>query len=354
MKRVVFIAAAAAALLLGGWPPAPARAHAETPRTILYTERAGAAASLEAKVVRAAAEVAALEARAARSAAERDKKTAERDRKASEEAKVRLRERRTELSALRARAAEVGKMNRLSARLYSPRWAGGDVRVSLDFGGGATVRDALKAALDQAKQEYVLDEDLPGDRNVTLKVQNARLETVLDLLTQTAGVGWRREVRDGKTVIRVGKSIPAGQSGLAEVPVLGNLPIVGDLFRNRDNPAKLPDVSVSLPYTSYVLSRTEQRSTFTCPHCKGQTTVVRRNQQPKCPTCTRMFEAGWKFCPADGTKRPPTPGAWRFCPMCGKTVRMEQGLVPAPQENIVTFGDTRTKFSISTPTPHAP
>jgi hypothetical protein len=71
----------------------------------------------------------------------------------------------------------------------------------------------------------------------------------------------------------------------------------------------------------------EERSTFTCPHCNGKATVIGQRQQPKCTKCQRAFQADWQFCPADGTPRPPAPGAWRYCPLCGKRVELEKAAV---------------------------
>ena len=52
----------------------------------------------------------------------------------------------------------------------------------------------------------------------------------------------------------------------------------------------------------YVVSG--QRSTFTCPHCKGQVTILRQKKPAQCSKCGRSFEGDWQYCPFDGTKRP--------------------------------------------------
>ena len=68
----------------------------------------------------------------------------------------------------------------------------------------------------------------------------------------------------------------------------------------------------------------EVRSTFTCPHCKQQVTVIHQHQSPKCDQCGRVFHDDWQFCPFDGAKRPATAGIdWQFCPLCGKSVKPE-------------------------------
>jgi hypothetical protein len=84
-----------------------------------------------------------------------------------------------------------------------------------------------------------------------------------------------------------------------KVPLLGDLPLIGKLFTTRVR---------------------EERSIFTCPHCHGQVTVIRKHEAPICPECGRAFEAQWKVCPFDGAKRPVAAGEWQFCPICGKSI----------------------------------
>lgn len=69
---------------------------------------------------------------------------------------------------------------------------------------------------------------------------------------------------------------------------------------------------------TYSLSTQETRSTFTCPHCRKQLTIVSQKQSIKCPDCKRDFLSDWKFCPFDGAKRPANGSEWGFCPICGK------------------------------------
>ena len=69
----------------------------------------------------------------------------------------------------------------------------------------------------------------------------------------------------------------------------------------------------------------ETRSTFTCPNCKHQVTVVHQHQAPKCDKCGRAFHDDWDFCPFDGAKRPATASdAWQFCPICGKSIKQDE------------------------------
>lgn len=195
-----------------------------------------------------------------------------------------------------------------------------DTKLSIKFD-NLPVRDALKRVLEQAKQDYVVDDDVPADAKISLDVKDVRLSTVLDLLTQSAGVGWHREVArqrsqtnaSSKTIVRVGKSVATNRlSGTLNRVLPSNIIVSG----------RQPTV---LDPFLYRYSTTEQRSTFTCPHCKGQATLLQtRRAQPACPKCQRTFQSDWQFCPSDGTKRPAaTTGTWRFCPLCGKTVSLQ-------------------------------
>lgn len=183
------------------------------------------------------------------------------------------------------------------------------------------VRDALKRVLEQAKQDYVIDDDVPASARISLDIKDVQLSPVLDLLTQSAGVGWRREVTrqrsqtntSSKTIVRVGKSVATNRpSGTLNRVLPSNIIVSGR------------EPTIINPFL-YRYSTTEQRSTFTCPHCKGQATLLQtRRAQPACPKCQRTFQSDWQFCPSDGTKRPAaTTGAWRFCPLCGKTVSLQ-------------------------------
>lgn len=193
------------------------------------------------------------------------------------------------------------------------------VKVSLDVE-NTSAKDALKQALESAKKEYVLDSDVPEDPRLSLRVKDVRLSTVLDLLTEAMGVGWRVELREGKQTYRVGKNIRTGFAALG-------LPNIGEAVRHGLITA--PEITAFVPnHTSklqtFIYGLSEERSTFTCPHCKGTTTLLRQRQQPKCTKCSRAFQADWQFCPADGAKRPATPSQWKFCPHCGKDVKVEK------------------------------
>ena len=88
---------------------------------------------------------------------------------------------------------------------------------------------------------------------------------------------------------------------------------------------KPSDLSATYTLGNTLLGTTsvsEVRSTFTCPHCKQQVTVIHKHESPKCEKCGRTFRDDWQFCPFDGAKRTATAGTdWQFCPICGKSVK---------------------------------
>lgn len=192
-----------------------------------------------------------------------------------------------------------------------------EARVNLDLD-NLSVREALTQLAGQAKQEIVIDADVPGDVRVTVRAQNVRLGTALDLLTETTGASWNIERRQGKTIVHVTKPTQPVAAHVAPT-FAGIAGLLGRVEGQRMEFEWGPDLNVI-----YRLSAQEERSTFTCPHCKGQVTVIRQRQQPKCTRCSRPFQAEWQFCPIDGARRPPAPGEWQFCPVCGKPVASER------------------------------
>jgi hypothetical protein len=197
--------------------------------------------------------------------------------------------------------------------------------VDLDLD-NASVRDALKQIFDRAKQEYVVDADVPQDSRITVRARKIKLATALDLVTQATGVGWARERRDSRTVYRIGKSV-SGFHDLRFSTGSQSAPFVhfDSFYPVRANALLQTDAA------PYLLQYGLERSQFTCPHCKGQATMVSQRQQPKCTKCARVFQRDWQFCPADGARRPPSPGEWRFCPLCGKEV--QPGALDRPSDS---------------------
>lgn len=85
------------------------------------------------------------------------------------------------------------------------------VRIDVDVADG-DVREAVRQVCRAAKMECWIDDDVPVNFRVTLQAKNVRLSTTLDLITQTADVGWRYELRNGKGVVHVGKTVRRGLS----------------------------------------------------------------------------------------------------------------------------------------------
>lgn len=194
----------------------------------------------------------------------------------------------------------------------------------------ASPSEAFRRVLEASKAEYELDEKMPDEPKVSLKVANVRLGTALSLLSEATGVGVAREFADGKFRYRIGSS----PQPLAEFPVLAEIPFVNQLFRVTP-PSVSPPGILRIPpaTTASTMQRiivTEERSAFNCPHCKGQVTVLRKRQQPRCTKCSQMFQPDWEFCPRDGAKRPETAGEWKFCPLCGKAVKLERSDMTLP------------------------
>lgn len=203
-----------------------------------------------------------------------------------------------------------------------------DMRVSPDLR-NVSVREAARRLAEQSKREIIVDPDVTESARVSLSAQNVQLTTVLDLISQSAGVRWGREVKP-TTALKPGKTNSTiyriGKINSLIAPAL-RLTAPGNTYLNRliVRPNQSRSTTVAPAYEGgagllYSLSQRETRSTFTCPHCKRQATVIRKTEAPKCPQCERVFQPTWQFCPQDGTRRPAGESAWKNCPFCGKTV----------------------------------
>ncbi|MCW3055074.1 MAG: hypothetical protein JWN14_4244 [Chthonomonadales bacterium] len=109
----------------------------------------------------------------------------------------------------------------------------------------------------------------------------------------------------------------------------GNAPLkIPNLQGNQLNLLKSTPLSSIYTLGNSLVGTTnllETHSTFTCPNCKHQITVVHQHQAPKCDKCGRAFHDDWDFCPFDGAKRPATASdAWQFCPICGKSIKPDE------------------------------
>jgi hypothetical protein len=129
-----------------------------------------------------------------------------------------------------------------------------------------------------------------------------------DVITAPVGSSLHADMPSGNRINLPGSANSAltevngvAQNGIIvnKVPLLSDIPLIGNFFTTRTR---------------------EERSIFTCPHCHGQVTVVRKHETPICPECGRTFEVQWKVCPFDGAKRPVVAGEWQFCPICGKSI----------------------------------
>ncbi len=61
------------------------------------------------------------------------------------------------------------------------------------------LKEALKRVLDDSKVPYVLDDDVPNEPKVSIKLTNAPLATILDALTLSNRIGWRTELKQTTT-----------------------------------------------------------------------------------------------------------------------------------------------------------
>jgi hypothetical protein len=247
-----------------------------------------------------------------------------------------------------------------------------NVRVNLNLR-NATLKEAVKQLSEQTKEEFVLENDVPADARVTIVAKNIRLSTALDLLTEATDLKWgsrSTERSDGKSTgvtYHIGKTVPGpfeySNARLRYFTSPKNNPVFQlngadnnlKLYFKYDTPPQKPGTNYNLakpltdilkggtvlPNGQYNLlgsgkyttlgnslvttnSLTEVRSTFTCPHCKHQVTVIHKHESPKCEKCGRVFHDDWQFCPFDGAKRPAsTDTDWQFCPICGKSIKPE-------------------------------
>lgn len=239
-------------------------------------------------------------------------------------------------------AARITAANELRlADWFSPSDTAALVRLDLR---DATIREAAHQLADQTKREIVVDPDVPENVRVSFGAQNVQLGTALDVLSQAAGARWGREVRPGEkgtAVYRIGKNAPSlNVAGMPAFRFRGNGNEITGLTIRPGTTFQAPSAAAAAQLRTlenglfYSYGSREQRSTFTCPHCKRQATVIRKVETPKCPKCERVFQPSWQFCPHDGTRRPASETTWKACPFCGKQVSdaataADPALIPA-------------------------
>jgi hypothetical protein len=215
------------------------------------------------------------------------------------------------------------------------------------------LRDALKRVLEDSKTPYIIDDDVPNEPKISIKLTNAPLTSILDALTLSNSIGWRAElkrsappaeapkptVKEDKsassaavsgtyyrlatsaeryvTQIHVGKTVTASPNSLQfrtfnieGPPATASQDILRGAF-----PPPTPQLRV--------YRWQSQKRTFTCPRCHNSISILQQPTETKCTKCERHFEDSWKVCPFDGTKRPEAKDKWRFCPICGKSITLE-------------------------------
>ncbi len=271
-------------------------------------------------------------------------------------------------------APNLNKELELSVNYLNPASDASRIFIDIDLN-NLSLKDALKNVFQKAKREFEILKDVDQDVRVTLKAKKIRLSTVLTALSDQSEVNWettsevlsdsktmKTKYRFGKKLLKVLKipdskfnnslnnriyffdqnnkrsdgaspstkiyklnSSPnkvesldlqkdpsSDNTALDGHALLPGVPVLGTIFKNADD-----RFSNALTYS---LSTQETRSTFTCPHCQKQLTIVSQKQSIKCPDCKRDFLSDWKFCPFDGAKRPASGIEWGFCPICGKNL----------------------------------
>ncbi|MES2462487.1 MAG: hypothetical protein V4671_18040 [Armatimonadota bacterium] len=244
------------------------------------------------------------------------------------------------------------------------------------------LREALKRVLDDSKTAYVLDDDVPNEPRVTIKLTNAPLTTILDALTLSNNIGWRTELKLSKSDTDTSKpaakdekqsneekqrteeraanrgsalgtylsalTVTAGAIYVPHIHVGKTVKSLPNSFQGRvliiDGPPVniAPDVlrGTVVPQAPQlrIYRWQNQKRTFTCPRCHNTISILHEPEEVKCTKCQRHFEDSWKVCPFDGTKRPEPKGKWRFCPICGKTITLETSW--SQPTSLLNFGDS--------------
>jgi predicted RNA-binding Zn-ribbon protein involved in translation (DUF1610 family) len=196
--------------------------------------------------------------------------------------------------AMARASAATAHIDRLTWNAYYPAPLP-EKLVKIDVRNG-NVRDIFKDVLKQADLDYALEDDVPEDVKKSFTFENIPIGMALDVISRSAEVGWRSERqgrgKEAKTIVRIGKKYVARRT----------------IYGSATYPATIPaPVAMPLPVT-------EQRVSFTCPHCKSKVRVVRDTKDEK-------------------------QKAWKFCPVCGKPVDVQSYLGPTP---IRFNGDTDT------------
>jgi hypothetical protein len=237
------------------------------------------------------------------------------------------------------------------AQVLSSRAINGlpEKRVDIDLV-DVPLKDALKRVLDDSKTPYIIDDDVPNEPKVSIKLTNAPLTTILDALTISNKIGWRTELKRNPAPAEAPKPDEKANKQRKDGGDYFNPIVVGGTYTPQIHVGKTVTALPSsfqfrtmniegLPGTAArdILRGTtppptpqlrvyrwqNQKRTFTCPRCHNTISILQQPEEVRCTKCQRHFEDSWKVCPFDGTKRPEPKGKWRFCPICGKTITLE-------------------------------
>ena len=194
--------------------------------------------------------------------------------------------------------------------------------ISLDLKNVAA-RDAVVKVLEEAKLDYVINDDFPQDAKLSLSVSGVQVSTALDLITQSAGVRWAAEKRDNKIIVRVGRKV-TGSNLYYRGNGSGTSFELNGLEFNTDGDSPSIFVTPNLPTMPalpaapiiYQYRTSEQRSTFTCPRCGKKTTVVQKSTVGGAAAKTGTKTTGHED--------------WHYCPYCGKKVSDQSANLAIP------------------------
>lgn len=177
-------------------------------------------------------------------------------------------------------------------------WSVNDRRIDVDVD-DACALTALHDVFKHAGLKCGFDEGLPEDRRITLHAKAVRLATVVDLITQSAGIGWRFDARRDRSTGKMDTFYHIVREPLPAFPDFRAMsPMPPGAFVSPTVP-NVSSVVMANPSTSgmtFTIRSTEERSSFRCPHCKRRVVTVRSVNSPP----------------------------WRFCPICGRRLELDE------------------------------
>lgn len=100
-----------------------------------------------------------------------------------------------------------------------------NVRVELNLN-RAPIQEALKRLFSQVKMDYTVEQDVPAEARITLRVKNVTFLTALNAITEEANVGWNVDTSGTliahATRYHIGKNLQ--QVNILSMPLLQALP----------------------------------------------------------------------------------------------------------------------------------